>query len=242
MNNNMNNGSQTWIDPITGESYPSGNPHADIKSSPVVGSAPAQAPQYSAGVYNDPLPPGAVPQPVQRVQQMPQMPQMQQMQQMPQVQPMQPIQQERPVYQAAGITKFCEHCGSVLVQAAVICPTCGCQVAPIRQQVPEQMPVQHNPAVPPYAGQQIQVQQVQQVQPIQPVQVIVNNVVNQGTPKDKIVSLLLCIFLGIYGVHRFYEGRIGTGILWLFTFGMFGIGWLYDVIRIASASNPYYIK
>lgn len=225
MDNNLNNGSPqstAWTDPITGEVYPGGNPHADIRSSRVVGSAPA--PRNTA-VYNDPLPPGAAPQP---------------MQQMPQVQPMQPVQQERPVvYQATGITKFCEHCGSVLVQAAVICPTCGCQVAPIRQQA-EQMPVQQIQQIQQYPVQQ-QIQ-VQPVQNIQPVQVIVNNVVGSGTPKDKTVALLLCIFLGMYGAHRFYEGRIGTAILWMFTFGLFGLGWLYDVIRIACATNPYYIK
>lgn len=221
MDNNLNNPSPqstSWTDPITGEVYPGGNPHADIRSSRVVGSAPAS---QNTSVYNDPLPPGAVPQP------------------MPQAQPVQQLRQEQPAYQAVGITKFCEHCGSVLVQAAVICPTCGCQVAPIRQQA-EQMPVQQIQQIQQFPGQQqIQVQQVQQVQPVQ---VIVNNIVGAGAPKDKTVALLLCIFLGFYGAHRFYEGRIGTAILWLFTFGMFGIGWLYDVIRIACATNPYYIK
>ena len=54
--------------------------------------------------------------------------------------------------------------------------------------------------------------------------------------KSKIATLLLCIFLGELGVHRFYAGKIGTGILWLLTAGCCGIGWLVDIIMIAVGS------
>ncbi len=47
-----------------------------------------------------------------------------------------------------------------------------------------------------------------------------------------LVTLLLCIFLGELGIHRFYNGKIGTGLLYLFTLGLFGIGWIYDIIMI----------
>lgn len=56
------------------------------------------------------------------------------------------------------------------------------------------------------------------------------------SPKSRLAALLLCIFLGTLGVHRFYVGKIGTGVLWLFTLGCFGIGWLIDVILIACGS------
>lgn len=50
--------------------------------------------------------------------------------------------------------------------------------------------------------------------------------------KSKTVALLLCIFLGVFGVHYFYVGRMGMGILYLLTGGIFIIGVIVDVIRI----------
>lgn len=52
------------------------------------------------------------------------------------------------------------------------------------------------------------------------------------SPKSKTVALLLCIFLGILGIHRFYVGKIGSGIIWFLTLGVFGIGWIVDIITI----------
>ncbi len=49
---------------------------------------------------------------------------------------------------------------------------------------------------------------------------------------DHTVSWLLLIFLGIFGVHRLYMGKIFTGILYLFTGGLFGIGYVYDVVTL----------
>lgn len=67
-----------------------------------------------------------------------------------------------------------------------------------------------------------------------------------GAQKNKLVAFLLCFFFGIWGVHRFYTGKIGTGVLWLLSGGMFGIGWLVDVVSIVAGAykdaNGYPLK
>ena len=50
--------------------------------------------------------------------------------------------------------------------------------------------------------------------------------------KSNVVALLLCFFIGILGVHRFYVGKIGTGVLQLVTLGGLGIWALIDMIMI----------
>ncbi|MBQ9276472.1 MAG: TM2 domain-containing protein [Clostridia bacterium] len=54
--------------------------------------------------------------------------------------------------------------------------------------------------------------------------------------KSRLVTLLLCLFVGELGIHRFYVGIIGTGVHWLLTGGLLGIGWLVDLICIVLGS------
>lgn len=54
--------------------------------------------------------------------------------------------------------------------------------------------------------------------------------------KDRTVALILCIILGLLGGHCFYTGKVGMGILYLFTGGLFCVGWIVDIIRIANGS------
>ncbi len=56
------------------------------------------------------------------------------------------------------------------------------------------------------------------------------------SPKSRLATLLLAIFLGYFGVHRFYVGKIGTGILMIFTAGGLGIWWAIDFIMIVVGS------
>lgn len=57
-----------------------------------------------------------------------------------------------------------------------------------------------------------------------------------SSEKRILPALILCFFVGFLGIHRFYVGKVGTGILWLFTGGIFGIGVLIDFILIVVGS------
>ena len=47
------------------------------------------------------------------------------------------------------------------------------------------------------------------------------------------VTLVLALVFGAFGGHRFYAGKVGTGILFLITVGLLGVGWLIDVLTVA---------
>ncbi|MBP9999967.1 MAG: TM2 domain-containing protein [Clostridiales bacterium] len=55
--------------------------------------------------------------------------------------------------------------------------------------------------------------------------------------KSRVVAFSLCLFLGYLGIHCFYSGKIAKGILYIFTFGLFGFGWLYDLIQIVLGKS-----
>lgn len=60
--------------------------------------------------------------------------------------------------------------------------------------------------------------------------------------KNRTIALLLCLIFGVYGAHKFYEGKIGMGFLYFFTGGLFGIGWFVDLITLfLFRTNPYYV-
>lgn len=118
-------------------------------------------------------------------------------------------------------TKFCKYCGAKIAEDAIICTACGRQVEEIKP-----------------SGN---------AQP----QIVINNDNNNVNTNvnttmigrklcNKWVSLCLCVLLGFFGAHKFYEGKGGMGIVYLFTMGLFGIGWLIDILIILSKPNPYY--
>ncbi len=122
-------------------------------------------------------------------------------------------------------TKFCKHCGAKIPEAAVICTACGCQVEEIKHQ--EQPSIVINNA---NTNSNVNTNTNQ------------NGAMFMAKAKNKWVALLLCWFLGCFGAHKFYEGKIGMGILYLFTVGLFGIGVIIDFIVLLFKSNPYYVK
>ena len=61
-----------------------------------------------------------------------------------------------------------------------------------------------------------------------------SNYVTMTSDKKKTTALILCIFLGMFGAHYFYVGRIGKGVLALCTVNFFGVGWILDIIKIAT--------
>ncbi len=49
---------------------------------------------------------------------------------------------------------------------------------------------------------------------------------------SRLLALLLCVFLGYLGAHRFYVGKVWTGALWLLTGGILGLGYVSDIVSI----------
>ena len=121
-------------------------------------------------------------------------------------------------------TKFCKFCGAQIPKDAVVCTACGHQVEEL-----------HSAAQP---------------------NIVINNTntntnVNRNTntnavhvtgkPKNKWVAFALCICLGFVGAHKFYECKIGMGILYACTMGLFMIGRIVDIFAILAKPNPYYV-
>lgn len=112
-------------------------------------------------------------------------------------------------------TKFCKFCGEKIPEDAVMCTHCGRQVEQLKNEQPNVIINNSN----------------------------VNKNINSGSgrPKNKWVALLLCIFVGFLGAHKFYEGRILLGVVYIFTIGLFGIGLFIDFFSLLFKPNPYYV-
>ena len=118
---------------------------------------------------------------------------------------------------------FCKHCASEIDDDCIICPKCGKQVNDLRQSKNDQP-------------------------------IIINNNVSSSSSAsatsvanalgrrccNKWTAFLLCLFLGEFGAHKFYEGKTGMGFLYFLTLGLFGIGWFIDTISILFKPNPYW--
>jgi len=137
--------------------------------------------------------------------------------------PPQQFVQQQPVRRFETI--YCSTCGQQIAKVARACPFCG---APVYQNLPREVPQQ----------------------------IIINNSNNANTvqagygygpvpaglrAKDKWIALLLWFFLGFVGAHKFYEGKILMGIVYILTVGLFGIGWVVDFFVLLFKPNPYYV-
>lgn len=118
-------------------------------------------------------------------------------------------------------TKFCKFCGEKIPEDAVMCTHCGRQVEQLKSEQPQVVINNANTNT----------------------NINNNNVgsTNQRGAKNKWVALLLCIFAGYLGAHKFYEGKILLGIVYLFTVGLFGIGVFIDFFSLLFKPNPYYV-
>ena len=57
--------------------------------------------------------------------------------------------------------------------------------------------------------------------------------------KSKTTAYILLIFLGWLGAHRFYIGKFGSGLIYMFTCGLMGIGWFFDLFTLGDKVDIY---
>ncbi|MBO7663327.1 MAG: TM2 domain-containing protein [Clostridia bacterium] len=60
--------------------------------------------------------------------------------------------------------------------------------------------------------------------------------VTGSSDKSRGTALALCVIGGMFGLHQFYVGRIGKGVLYACTMGLFGFGWIGDILKILNRS------
>ena len=119
--------------------------------------------------------------------------------------------------------KYCKHCGELIDKDCIICPKCGKQVEELKRSA-ENIVINNNNTASASASATATA-----VTPV------------SGKMKNKWTAFFLCLLLGFFGAHKFYEGKIGMGILYLLTAGLFLIGWIVDIISILLKPNPYYV-
>ena len=119
-------------------------------------------------------------------------------------------------------TKFCKHCGAKIPADAVICTACGRQVEELKQSSKEPSVIINNTNTNANVNANV-------------------NAGYMGRWRNKWVAILLCVLLGTLGAHKFYEGKMIMGILYLFTGGLFVVGVVIDFLALIVKPNPYLV-
>ena len=121
---------------------------------------------------------------------------------------------------------YCAYCKANILDVSRKCPNCGST-----RYITEDAPPKAEPKVEVhtvYVEKPVYVER-----PVYTERTIIRQV---ESAHSWLAALLLCFFLGGIGAHRFYVGKGFTGFLYLISFGLFGIGWLIDLILILTGS------
>ncbi len=123
---------------------------------------------------------------------------------------------------------YCAYCRTRVLKGDRKCPSCGSTVFWTDDEPPE--------APAPAPAPEPHVVYVERPAPEPRVVYGENPARAARSERSWLTALLLCVFGGGLGLHRFYVGKIGTGILYLLTGGGYGLGWLIDLIVIACGN------
>lgn len=121
--------------------------------------------------------------------------------------------------------KLCKNCAKEVKDNAIICPYCGSSFQDKKEGILEE---------------NIQEKEIHQNQENKK-QPYMDNGIIRG-PFYKWISIPLCILLGWLGVHKFYERKYIIGVFYAITFGFWGIGIVFDLIKLVKQPKYYYIS
>ncbi len=129
--------------------------------------------------------------------------------------------------------KFCKHCGAKIPIDAVICTACGRQVEAMNVTAPQTAP-----------APQIIINNDNTNQNVNTSSSSAGINIGNRTGRKAVkrsTALFLCIVGGWIGAHKFYEGKVGMGIVYACTVGLFMFGWIADIISISKKPETYYV-
>ena len=120
----------------------------------------------------------------------------------------------------------CPNCGSPRDREDRYCPYCMTKFDPYAT-VPNEKPEIHI-----HYHQEIRPEPRFVVEPIY-------TPMEKRSHRSRVIALLLCLFLGWFGAHKFYLGKNGMGVLYLFTCGLIAYGWLIDLLTSSSSRQTH---